>query len=403
MWKKRSDEEIKELLFSALSKNVDYSNENILGLPASLLDEKVFHRNASFLKDAPYITTLLRNPNHIGVHTSGSSESFFAGTQEIERELIEICAEDIFRCTPNGYDGYVASGGTEANLQAVWLFREYFKNENRAKASEIGLLCSQDAHYCVDKAANIFDLDLYKVSVEDKNRKADQIAIDKTIEKAKSECKSNFIVVLNMITTMFGSVDEIDIWVECLKRAKVEYKIHVDAAFGGFYYPFSNPNFQMHFANEEVSSITLDAHKMAQAPYGTGIFLVRKGYLQYAQTSTAGYVEGYDNTLIGSRSGANAVAVWMILNTHGPNGWSEKIFILQKRTDFLCAKLDEKGIGYYRHTFANIVTIPEEYIGKDLAQKYGLIPDNHHAPKWYKIVVMDHVTVEKLELFLSEL
>ena len=31
-----------------------------------------------------------------------------------------------------------------------------------------------------------------------------------------------------------------------------------------------------------------------------------------------------------------------------------------------------------------------------LANKYCLIPDNHHSPKWYKIVIMDHFTIEKL-------
>ena len=32
----------------------------------------------------------------------------------------------------------------------------------------------------------------------------------------------------------------------------------------------------------------------------------------------------------------------------------------------------------------------------ELANKYGLVPDNHHAPNWDKIVIMDHVTIEKL-------
>jgi tyrosine decarboxylase/aspartate 1-decarboxylase len=70
---------------------------------------------------------------------------------------------------------------------------------------------------------------------------------------------------------------------------------------------------------------------MAQAPYGTGIFLIRKGLIQHTNTKQASYVEGEDFTLIGSRSGANAVAVWMILVKNGYFGWQEKIYILQKR------------------------------------------------------------------------
>ena len=56
---------------------------------------------------------------------------------------------------------------------------------------------------------------------------------------------------------------------------------------------------------------------MLQAPYGTGIFLARKGLINYVYTETASYVKGLDATLVGSRSGANAIAVWMILKSHG--------------------------------------------------------------------------------------
>jgi len=35
--------------------------------------------------------------------------------------LIEICAVDIMKAQPNSCDGYIASGGTEANIQAMWM------------------------------------------------------------------------------------------------------------------------------------------------------------------------------------------------------------------------------------------------------------------------------------------
>lgn len=70
---------------------------------------------------------MVDNPNHIGCHTMGESEPFFAGTQKLEKELIGIVAEDILLCKPGQYDGYVASGGTEANIQAIWIYRNLFK------------------------------------------------------------------------------------------------------------------------------------------------------------------------------------------------------------------------------------------------------------------------------------
>jgi hypothetical protein len=43
------------------------------------------------------------------------------------------------------------------------------------------------------------------------------------------------------------------------------------------------------------------------------------------------------------------------------------------------------------------------FISEEIAHKYGLVPDNHHQPNWYKIVVMEHVTMEKLNPFLEDL
>ena len=72
-WEKKSQEEIKTTVFAALSHNVDYNAENILGIPASYLDDKVFNQDASFIQDAPFISSLIQNPNHIGCHTLGKS------------------------------------------------------------------------------------------------------------------------------------------------------------------------------------------------------------------------------------------------------------------------------------------------------------------------------------------
>lgn len=402
-WVKKEQEQIKEHVFSALQKNKSYVEESVLGVPASYLDSRVFSQDDSILKDAPFLSTLVYNPNHIGCHTLDSSESFFSGTQEIERETIAICSEDILKGEKGAFDGYVASGGTEANLQAIWIYRNFFIQTKGAKHNEIAILCSTDSHYSMDKAANVLNIPIYKTTVKDDDRTLQADDLNAQIRKAKANGIKYFVVVANMMTTMFGSVDDFNVYVNALHENEAEFKMHVDGAYGGFYYPFSNPESQLNFANKYVDSVTLDAHKMAQAPYGTGIFLIRKGYMQYATTKEASYVEGEDSTLIGSRSGANAVSIWMILSKYGPNGWMEKIFILQKRTDWLCDQLDKHKVAYYRNTNSNIVTMRAGKINADLAGRFGLVPDKHHSPSWYKIVVMDHVSIEKLEPFVKAL
>jgi glutamate/tyrosine decarboxylase-like PLP-dependent enzyme len=99
----------------------------------SALDGKIFHE-APFLKDAPLLMAYVANPNHIGCHTLGSSESAFKGTQAMEREVLEMVACTIFKAEPNQFDGYVAAGGTEANIQALWMYRNIFLKQHHAKS-----------------------------------------------------------------------------------------------------------------------------------------------------------------------------------------------------------------------------------------------------------------------------
>ncbi len=70
-------------------------------------------------------------------------------------------------------DGYVASGGTEANIQAIWIYRNYFLKQS-AKREQICIICSEDSHYSMDKAANLLALDIYKVRVEPNTREITQ-------------------------------------------------------------------------------------------------------------------------------------------------------------------------------------------------------------------------------------
>ncbi|AZQ64867.1 aspartate aminotransferase family protein [Flammeovirga pectinis] len=402
IWKKKSRAEIQDRIFDALDNNTDYFGNQSLGVPGSHLDSKVFPDDAPFLKEAPFITTLLHNPNHIGCHTQGVSESFFKGTQSIERELIEVCGTDILKAEVNTIDGYVASGGTEANMQAIWIYRNYYKEEFGAANDEIAIISSEDSHYSMAKASNILSLSYYRISVDFDTREVSEDTVATCIKKAQADGKKYFIIIANMMTTMYGSVDKVDLFTDYLDAHDIVYKLHIDGAYGGFFFPFSHKQHRLDFRNPKVTSVTLDAHKMLQAPYGTGVFLIRKDWMQYANTK-ADYVEGDDFTMIGSRSGANAIAIWMILMTYGPYGMREKIYILSKRADWFTHKLDEIGIPYFRSEDSNIVTMRAENISPETAKRFGLVPDVHHNPKWYKVVVMEHVTIEKLEPLVAEL
>ena len=403
-WESYSHKKIKEVVFGALEQNLDYREKPVLGLPASYLDGEVFYADAPFLKDAPFLSALIANPNHIGCHTLNESEAAFEGTHKIEKDLIDLCAQQIFEGGDENFDGYVASGGTEANIQAIWILKRYYETEFGAKPDEIGMLYSEDAHYSMPKASKLLSLKTYVSKVDDDTRKVTQESITDCIQKAKAEGVKHFILIISMSTTMFGSVDDIDEITGWLDNLITDYKVHVDGAFGGYIYPFATESTSLTFQNPKVNSFTLDGHKMLQSPYGTGIYLTRKGFMEYALTEEANYVKGKDYTLVGSRSGANAIAIWMIMRTYGSDGWSAKIQRLLAKTTRLCNDLDERGITYFRNPEMNIVTIRSRFVSHEIADKYMLVPDAHGEDvKWWKIVVMEHVKQGVIDSFLNDL
>ena len=404
-WNALTRSEILKRVDDALAKNQNYHNNPILGIPGTYLDQEEFYKDAEFLKKAPFLKTLIANPNHIGCHTLGHDSSpIFNGTQEIERELITLCAEQIFKGRKGQQDGYVATGGTEANLEAMWIYRNYFRKEYEAKPEQVGVIFSEDTHYSIAKGCDLLQIKPIMLPVDDESRQIQEDTFREKVSQARKNGIKYFIVIINLSTTMFGSVDQIEPIASFLEEKEFPFKIHLDAAFGGFIYPFTNPKSKHNFSNPRVSSISIDAHKMLQAPYGTGLFLIRKGFMHYVTTDEAQYVPGLDYTICGSRSGANAIVIWMLLMSYGAIGWKNKMNELIQRTDYLCEKLDKLGLRYFRNPHINIVTIRANQIPDAIARKYELVADTYeHRPSWWKIVVMDHVKMELLVQFIEEL
>ena len=69
----------------------------------------------------------------------------------------------------------------------------------------------------------------------------------------------------------------------------------------------------------------------------------------------------------------------------------------------MCKRLNELNIQFYRHKNSNILTIRSQFVDPEVATKFGLVPDDHSNPKWFKIVIMEHVTIEKLTTLVEHL
>ena len=191
-WKKLTQEQRLHRIQQALQENVNFSKDASLGYPASKLDGRVFYDDAPFLKDAPTLQTYVANPNNIGCHTFGTSEKAFCGTQEIEREVLNVIAIDIFKAQENEFDGYIAPGGTEANIQALWVFRNYFFNTYNAKPDEIAILASEDTHYSIPKGSNLLQVDWLKIPVDFNTREIQKEQLETIVENAIKNGKKYF-------------------------------------------------------------------------------------------------------------------------------------------------------------------------------------------------------------------
>ena len=105
------------------------------------------------------------------------------------------------------------------------MYRNYFKCEKSALNSEIAVICSVDSHYSMDKGANLLSIPIFKVEVDFDSRSISHESVLKTVSEAKSKGVKYFIVVSNMMTTMFGSVDNIDIYVNVLYLFSKDFKV----------------------------------------------------------------------------------------------------------------------------------------------------------------------------------
>jgi glutamate/tyrosine decarboxylase-like PLP-dependent enzyme len=142
--------------------------------------------------------------------------------------------------------------------------------------------------------------------------------MDLTILETLLETGKIGTVVVTLGTTAIGSVDPLDRIVAL--RNKYKFRVHVDAAYGGYFTLASNlgPEARAAFdAIPHADSIVIDPHKHGLQPYGCGCILFRDPAIGrlYKHDSPYTYFSSKDLhlgeiSLECSRAGASAVALW---------------------------------------------------------------------------------------------
>jgi glutamate decarboxylase len=186
--------------------------------------------------------------------------------------------------------GIFCSGGTTANLSALWVARNQMfpatsdfggiATEGLARAlkykgyDDVAIVVSERGHYSLSKAADVLGIGRNNViSVKtDQNHKVDADAM-----RAKcAELRANNVGIIAIVgiagATETGQVDPLDKLAAIAAEFKTHF--HVDAAWGG---PTLLSNTHKHVMKgiELADSVTIDAHKQLYVPMGAGMVVFK--------------------------------------------------------------------------------------------------------------------------------
>jgi len=206
--------------------------------------------------------------------------------------------------------GHLTSSGTIANLEALWVARSL----HPAKA----IAFSSEAHYTHSRMCEVIGAKTVELAVDDRGRM--------DLDDLRSHLKAGGIgtVVATAGTTALGAIDPIGQLVEL--RREFDFRIHVDAAYGGFFRLLAGTdelNSEDSRSFQSISacdSVVIDPHKHGLQPYGCGSVIfsdpsVGRFYQHDSPYTyfTSGDLHLGEISLECSRAGAAAAAFWATL------------------------------------------------------------------------------------------
>jgi tyrosine decarboxylase / aspartate 1-decarboxylase len=200
--------------------------------------------------------------------------------------------------------GHLTSGGTMANLEALWIAGQLAPGKT--------VIASEQAHYTHGRISAVLQLNFEAVACDTRAR----MGIDALKKRlAKGDVGT---VVATMGTTATGSVDPLAEILEL--REKHGFRVHCDAAYGGYFGLAGNLAAEARRAFDSiprVDSLVIDPHKHGLQPYGCGCVVFPDPAVGrfYKHDSPYTYFSSKELhlgeiSLECSRPGAAAVALW---------------------------------------------------------------------------------------------
>jgi glutamate decarboxylase len=192
--------------------------------------------------------------------------------------------------SPNHSLGAFCSGGTVANITALWVARNRLLKADGSFSgvTRVGLfnalqhygykglviLVSERGHYSLKKSADILGVgqdSVISIPTDEYNK----IDCQKLAQKCQQLTEQN-IKVLAIVgvagTTETGNIDPLNKMADIAEQYQCHF--HVDAAWGGATL-LSNKHRYLLKGIERADSVTIDAHKQMYVPMGAGVVLFK--------------------------------------------------------------------------------------------------------------------------------
>jgi tyrosine decarboxylase/aspartate 1-decarboxylase len=319
----------------------------------------------------------------------------FPATAELEEEAIRMIGGLL---SNEKASGHIITGGTEANILALWAAKKSSKKEKGE------IIVPASAHCSFDKAGDLLDIKIVRVKLNSRFQ-VDTDAVVRSITP-------NTIAIVGIAgTTGLGAVDPIARLSEIAEENRLYF--HVDAAFGGFVLPFLKklgydlPVFD--FEAPAVCSMTVDPHKMGLAPIPSGGILFRNEKIRELISWNIAYLAGGESkhaTIVGTRSGASVIAVWSLLKHLGQDGYERVVRGCMNLTLKLAEEIPRiEGLELMTKPTMNVVgltshTLDIRRLARELRLKGWAVA---LFPRHIRIVAMPHVREKHVDEFLEDL
>jgi glutamate decarboxylase len=264
---------------------------------------------------------------------------------EIEQRCIRMLA-DLYHA-PGETTGARTQGSSEAimlgALSLKWKWKERREAEGKAVDSP-NLVFGGDVHVVWEKFCRYFDVEPRIVRLRE-----DKYVIGP--EDVEPHVDENTIGVAAVLGTTFtGHADDIvginDLLARIKEERELDVPLHVDAASGGFVWPFLYPHSEWDFRLGQVRSINVSGHKFGLVYPGIGWLVFReKSDLAEDLVFYENYLGKTDATFTLNFSTGSSMVLAQYYNfvRLGREGYAHVMGAMQQNAKALAEKLEENG------------------------------------------------------------